>query len=346
MSLLILDRPGLEIRTEDDALVLFEAGEHRCSVPIKQIERCVIHGSKTVIEVGVLMKLAEAGITTVLMGQRHTRRVAIVLGSQHNDPAVRLAQAQRVMDDAACRAWALALVRAKLARQAKLLRHWQAHRVDGHAHHVLRGALHTLGSIQSSLLTNEPLPLETLRGQEGAAAHAYFIGLAAVMPPALHFTGRKRRPPPDPVNVCLSLGYTMLNTLAVQACTRAGLDPLLGFYHRPVFGRESLASDLIEPLRAAVDEWVWELLRSRTLREDHFSTSTSGCLLGPAGRKIFYRQWHTALTPWDRWLRAQAQMLARDLRKTGAQWMEVDAAGITPYPPKDCTPRWPGESAK
>ena len=81
-------------------------------------------------------------------------------------------------------------------------------------------------------------------------------------------------------------GYTLLHTLAVQACGVAGLDALLGFYHRPAFGRESLASDLIEPLRPAVDLWVWQLLRSRTLGEDHFTQDNGACLLGKAGRRL------------------------------------------------------------
>ena len=83
----------------------------------------------------------------------------------------------------------------------------------------------------------------------------------------------------------------MLHAQAVQACTIAGLDPLLGFYHRPAFGRESLASDLIEPLRPALDLWVWELLRSRTLREEHFNHDKGACLLGKTGRQMFYADW-------------------------------------------------------
>ena len=194
------------------------------------------------------MKLAEAGATTVLMSPRQTRRIAIVLGPQHNDAAVRLAQASRVMDDTWCRQWALGVVRAKLSRQHRALRTLQAQRPD--ARKPLFDALQAIDSALSNLpassATQETLPdLANLRGREGAAARAYFGGLAGVMPPALQFTGRNRRPPRDPVNACLSLGYTLLHAQAVQACATAGLDPLLGFYHRPAFGRESLASDLI-----------------------------------------------------------------------------------------------------
>jgi CRISPR-associated protein Cas1 len=336
MGLLLLDRAQLEVKSEGETLALYEAGERRGTVPLKLIDRCVIHGGQTRLDSGVLIKLADAGATTVLMSPRHPRRVAIVLGPQHNDAAVRLAQALRVVDDAWCRPWALNVVRAKLARQSRTLRVLQARRPD--ARKPTFDALQTLEAIRTTLdgyatSANQPLPsLDTLRGHEGAAARAYFGGLAGVMPPVLQFTGRNRRPPRDPVNACLSLGYTLLHAQAVQACGVAGLDPLLGFYHRPAFGRESLASDLIEALRPAVDLWVWELLRDRTLNTDHFTTTpdSGACLLGKAGRGAFYASWNEHAKPWQRWLRAQAQALARDLRGTGMHWMTPDGEDDEP----------------
>jgi CRISPR-associated protein Cas1 len=321
MSLLLLDRAQLEIKSEGDTLVLYEAGVRRGTVPIKLIDRCVIQGAQTQLDSGVLSKMAEAGITTVLMSPRSPRRVALVLGAQHNDAAVRLAQAQRVMDLPACQQWALSLVRAKLSRQRRTLQHLQNARPD--ARKPLFDALQTLASILQNLDTAQP-SLESLRGFEGAAARAYFSGLAGVFAPVLNFTGRNRRPPRDPVNVCLSLSYTLLHLQAVQSCTVAGLDPLLGFYHRPAFGRESLASDLIEPLRAAVDLWVWELLRQRTLREEHFTQDKGACLLGKTGRQIYYAEWERTSKPWQRWLRSQAQQLAKNLRQQGETWLVND----------------------
>jgi len=325
MTLLLLDRAQLEIKSEGETLALYEAGTRRGTVPIKLLDRCVIHGAQTRLDSGVLMKLAEAGVTTTLMSPRSPRRVALVLGCQHNDAAVRLAQAQRVMNDAACRQWATALVRSKIIRQRRTLRTLQAARPD--ARKPLFDALQTLGPILAQLQGNTHnsaellLPLPTLLGLEGAAARAYFGGLAGVFAPALNFTGRNRRPPRDPVNVCLSLSYTMAHMQAVQHCVQAGLDPMLGFYHRPSFGRESLASDLIEPLRPAIDLWVWELLRSRTLREDHFSQDKGACLLGKAGRATYYAEWEKSSATWRRYLRLQCQNLARSLREQGTVWL-------------------------
>lgn len=325
MSLLLLDRAQLEVKAEGDTLALYEAGARRGTVPIKLIERCVVHGAQTTLSSGVLLKLAEAGVTTVFMSPRQSRRVAVVLGPQHNDAAVRLAQAHRVMDDTACRQWAHSLVSAKLQRQQRTLQHLLRQRAD--ARKPIWDALQTIAPIQASLAPSsfkQPLTLETLRGKEGAAARAYFGGLAGVMPPALGFTGRNRRPPRDPVNACLSLAYTLLHTQAIAACQATGLDPLLGFYHRPCIGRESLASDLIEPLRPAADLWVWELLRSRHLRQEHFTTSQGACLLGKAGRAVFYASWERDSKPLRRWLRLQTQHLARQLRTQGMAWLQAD----------------------
>jgi CRISPR-associated protein Cas1 len=325
MATLVLDRAQLEVRSDGDALALYEAGERRGSVPLKLIDRCVIQGAQTKLDSGVLLRLAEAGAATVLLSPRVGRRVALVLGPRHNDAAVRLAQAHRVLDDAYCRAWANALVNAKLRRQRRTIAHLAAQRPD--ARKPLFDAARLLDAALAGM-TAEPASLPTLRGVEGSAARAYFAGLTSVFAPALDFTGRNRRPPRDPVNACLSLGYTLLHVQAVQQLHAIGLDPLLGFYHRPAIGRESLASDLIEPLRPAVDLWVWEQFRGKSLREEHFTVDKGACLLGKAGRQHFYAAWEAGTPPLRRWLRAAALRLARQLRAQGTAllepWLEDD----------------------
>jgi CRISPR-associated protein Cas1 len=314
MATLLLDRAQLEVRADGDALALYESGIRSGTVPLNLLDRVVIQGSQTRLDSGVLIRLAESGVATILLSPRASKRVAIVLGTAHNDAGVRLAQAQRVMDQAFCAAWGRDLVRAKLRRQLRLLQRALGHRPD--ARKPLLNATAGLERIAVSL-DAQPLATDSLRGLEGSAARAYFQGLTAIMPPALQFAGRNRRPPRDPVNACLSLAYTMLHFDAVRAAHAAGLDPLLGFYHRPAFGRESLASDLIEPLRPWADEWVWDLFRSRTLRADHFSRDKSACLLGKAGRATFYSEWEQQAVPARRWLRARIADLARSLRRQG-----------------------------
>lgn len=318
MATLLLDRSDLEIRVIDHALALYENGTRTGTVPMKMLERLVVQGARTRLDTSVLTKLAEAGTATLLISPRASKRVAIVLGTAHNDAAVRLAQSQRVMDERWCLDWARALVTAKLSRQRALLLRAMTQRPDQ------RKPLHDAVEVLSCNLAqvsacDNPA---SLRGLEGSGARAHFQGLASVLPPALKFSGRNRRPPRDPVNACLSLAYTLLHFDAVRAAHVAGLDPLLGFYHRPSFGRESLACDLIEPLRPAVDEWVWHLFSARTLREDHFTQDRGACLLGKAGRGRFYAEWEHHAPAGRRWLRLRCATLGRILRAEGRPWLD------------------------
>jgi CRISPR-associated protein Cas1 len=119
------------------------------------------------------------------------------------------------------------------------------------------------------------------------------------------------------VNATLSLGYTLLYSRAVQACWVAGLDPLVGFLHMPSHGRASLACDLMETWRAHIEQWIWSMWRSQSLRPEHFGRDgAQACLMGKAGRAIFYAAVHEPLSHCERGLMKQARLLARLLMAT------------------------------
>ena len=157
-----------------------------------------------------------------------------------------------------------------------------------------------------------------LNGIEGAAAAAYFAAFTQVFPPSLDFTDRNRRPPRDPVNAALSLGYTLLHFEAVQACYLNGLDPYVGFYHEPAHRRESLAADLIEPLRVHIDRWVWRLFADRELRAEDFVLDNGACLLKKEGRALFYARYETVAPPLRRLLRRYGLVVVRRLLESAS----------------------------
>ncbi|RKZ53776.1 MAG: CRISPR-associated endonuclease Cas1, partial [Candidatus Parabeggiatoa sp. nov. 3] len=53
------------------------------------------------------------------------------------------------------------------------------------------------------------------------------------------FKERNRRPPRDPVNALLSLGYTLAGNSVGHLASRYGLDLALGFLHIPSRNRPS-----------------------------------------------------------------------------------------------------------
>jgi len=118
--------------------------------------------------------------------------------------------------------------------------------------------------------------LETLRGFEGSGASAYFSVFSKLLKvPGMEFQARLKRPPPDPVNILLSFGYTLLTHLVHGYIELAGMDPYLGCLHDTAYGRPSLALDLIEEFRPViVDAAVLRVVNTRAIGPSDFIRAT------------------------------------------------------------------------
>lgn len=309
MATLYLDRKGIELKQQGKALLVYMSGEKRDSVPMSHIDRVVLRGG-ILTNTSTLGALLDEGIAVTLTTGRFGRRQGTLLGPLHKDARRRLAQYQAHVDDSTRTGIAQSIVRHKLLAHRRLLRRALKERPD--RRYQLTRALEQL-NYQTSVLQSTKCSLPRLRGIEGASAAAYFAGYRALFPKSLGFEARRRRPPPDPVNAALSLGYTLLHAEAVQACHQAGLDPYLGFLHDLDYGRESLASDLIEPLRTRIDDMVWRLFRLRELTASHFSSAEDACLLDKSGRAIYYGAFEAAMPACRRWMRRALYQSIRHL---------------------------------
>lgn len=132
--------------------------------------------------------------------------------------------------------------------------------------------------------------VSSLLGLEGTAARTYFGQftrmLKGVAADQFDLEGRNRRPPRDPVNALLSFAYALLTKDLALAVVAAGLDPLIGFLHRPRYGRPALALDLMEEMRPLVaDSTVITALNTGALDAGDFIVAATGCALTPKGRK-------------------------------------------------------------
>lgn len=311
MTIVYIDRKGIELDHEPGVAVLRAGGERLGTVPLAAVERLVLRGVSTV-STRLLAELWARRVSLVVLGGRKSEIVAMMYGPAHGDADIRLRQYALHGEEAQRRRRAQRLIAAKMEAQLKVLRTLVAARPD--ARYSLLAAIGAIEELAHQLRDDPSPPIDRIMGLEGASAAAHFSALAAVFAPSLGFSGRNRRPPRDPVNACLSLGYTLLHADAVRAIHVAGLDPLIGFFHQPLAGRESLACDLVEPLRPRVDYWVWSLFRDRVLRQVHFSTANEACLLGKAGRQRFYESYELWAPPVRRLLRLACRRLVRELR--------------------------------
>ena len=144
--------------------------------------------------------------------------------------------------------------------------------------------------------------IDECRQLEAAAAAAYFAAWSGHPATAVGFVAKdRRRIPPHwqtfdsrrsaitgasntnrlaerPINALLNYCYRLAEVEARFACVRLGLDPGLGVLHLDAPGRDSLALDVLEPLRPAVDRFVLDLVAERTFAKRDFVERSDGAV--------------------------------------------------------------------
>ncbi|TAH56125.1 MAG: CRISPR-associated endonuclease Cas1, partial [Bacillota bacterium] len=138
--------------------------------------------------------------------------------------------------------------------------------------------------------------LDELRGFEGKAQVCYFQGFNELIlnqKEDFTFDGRNKRPPLDRVNSMLSFAYTLLNNDIASALETVGLDSYVGFMHQDRPGRTSLASDMIEELRAPVaDRFVLSIINRNQIKADDFEINDNeAVLIKDEARKKILSEW-------------------------------------------------------
>jgi len=122
-------------------------------------------------------------------------------------------------------------------------------------------------------------------------------------------TGNPRKAT-NPANAILNYLYAIAEAESRIAALAVGCDPGLGITHADQKSRDSLACDLMEPVRPVVDAWVLDLLENRTFRRsDFFETREGVCRIMPPLTKLLAEtapRWAVAVAP-------IAEQLARDL---------------------------------
>lgn len=292
MATLFIDRKGLSLRVDGAALAFYDGEKRAGTVQLKVLERVCIRGDLQ-LSASVLGKLGEQGVGVLVLSGRK-RAPVLLMPSLRVDARRRVVQLRLSADEDFCLQAARGWVAAKISAQAALLARLAAR--DAVRQARLAAEEQVLANVAAQI--GRAADLAALRGLEGAAAAHYFGGWGKILPDSWGFSGRNRRPPRDAVNVVLSLGYTMLHFELVRQIYLAGLDPFVGFYHGVAHGRESLASDLLEPMRPIYDEWALALLADGVLRPEDFSMRGEGCQMGKAGRLRFYGAFETAAKGW------------------------------------------------
>lgn len=157
-------------------------------------------------------------------------------------------------------------------------------------------AIDAISILMQSLRLAESM--DALRGYEGKAATVYFQALGCLFTGAFAFEKRTKRPPTDPVNSLLSLGYTLLSQNVYSFIQAVGLHTHFGNLHVPRDNHPALVSDLMEEFRAQiVDSLVAYLINSKIFTPEDFTLpdERGGVYLQSDTLKKFLKHWEEKL---------------------------------------------------
>ncbi|MFK5921354.1 MAG: CRISPR-associated endonuclease Cas1 [Verrucomicrobiota bacterium] len=251
--------------------------------PIEQLQAVYLYGGIQV-STQALHSLLEKNIPVAYFSPAG-RFLGLTAGLPTSGIDARLGQARLFNSLEHRLALAREIIRAKINNQRVLLMR------NGQAPDL---ALKQLATLRDK--TIHASDLDELRGLEGNAAAHYFCHFGTMLKGSafenFDFEGRNRRPPRDPINSLLSQGYSILSKELTGMCHAVGLDPFIGFFHQPRYGRPALALDLMEEFRPLIaDSVVISLLNRRELEPNDFTQTSRGTFLTNEGRRQFWRAW-------------------------------------------------------
>jgi CRISPR-associated protein Cas1 len=282
-EVLVVQTPGAQIGQRGEQLVVSVKGEEQRKLPGRQVRAIYCYGAvqltaqaaETCLELGIdVAYFSPAGRFIGLLRGLPASGVDARRGQYRlfELPGVRLQLAREV-------------IRAKIHNQRVMLMR------NGD---VPERVVSLLAGFREA--TERAGDLAELLGLEGNAAALYFEQFESMLKQRedwrFDWRGRNRRPPRDPVNALLSLGYSMLAKELTGVCHAVGLDPFLGFLHQPRYGRPALALDLMEEFRPlTADSVAVSLINRGELGPEDFIRSANGTFLNDRGRKSFWEAW-------------------------------------------------------
>ncbi|MGD1932546.1 MAG: CRISPR-associated endonuclease Cas1 [Leptolyngbyaceae cyanobacterium] len=290
MTTLYITDQGAYLRVKHQQFQVFYQSELRCSVPASRISYVVMFGCCNASHGAVSLALRRRIPFLYLSNKgRYFGRLQTT-GQAKLDYLTQ--QVYKSQDPDFIRTQAASIIVGKLHNSRILLLRLNRRRKTEQA----TEAIAALADLIQTVPTVESV--ESMLGYEGTGANLYFQAYASLLKGQFEFAKRTRRPPTDPVNSLLSLGYTLLSQHVHAMVEGVGLHTHFGNLHTPQANRPSLVCDLVEEFRAiAVDSLVAYLINSNIFNAEDFTPpdERGGVYLHPDAMKRFLKHWEEKL---------------------------------------------------
>jgi CRISPR-associated protein Cas1 len=264
MAILYVTDQGAALYKEGNRLLIKKQRQVIQWVHAFDLDQVVLMGNIS-LSPGAVAYLLQEGIDTVFLSYYGKYRGRLVSQLGKNVELRRL-QFRRLDDPEFRLQRAKSYIKGKLDNCRILLRNQNREL----RHERVTEAIHRLRLLAGRIDSAENT--ESLMGMEGTGASTHFGCFPHLIKAKdITFAGRNRRPPKDPVNVLLSLGYTLLANAVHTQLNIVGLDPYLGCLHAVEYGRPSLVLDLMEEFRPViVDSLVLRVINKRIIKLTDF----------------------------------------------------------------------------
>jgi CRISP-associated protein Cas1 len=290
MTTLYVTDQGAYLRVQQEQFQVFHEKELQCSVPVNRVSHVVLFGCCNLSHGAVSLALRRR--IPILYLASNGRYFGRLDTEGHAEVGYLTQQVMRSQDPEFVQRQASSIIQAKLHNsRILLLRLNRKRRTE-----VATAAIAGIAELIPKVATAESI--ESMLGYEGQGAHLYFQAYATLLKGKFEFEKRTRRPPTDPVNSMMSLGYTLLSQNLHSMVETVGLHTHFGNLHKPQKHRPSLVCDLIEEFRApVVDSLVAYLINSNIFTVEDFTPpdERGGVYLFPDALKKFLKHWEEML---------------------------------------------------
>lgn len=290
MTTLYVSDQGAYLKVKHQQFQVIHDQEVRCSVPASRVSHIVLFGCCNVSHGAVGLALRRR--IPVLYLASNGRYFGRLHTEGHAQVEYLTQQVQKSLDPDFAQRQAKSIILGKLHNSRILLQRLNRRRKQA----AVAEAIADLSDLMPKIEAADTL--DTMLGYEGHGANLYFQAYAKLLKGKFAFEKRTRRPPTDPANSLLSLGYTLLSQNLHSMVEAAGLHTHFGNLHLPQKNRPSLVCDLVEEFRAGVvDSLVAYLINANIFTEEDFTPTDArgGVYLFPDALKKFLKHWEDAL---------------------------------------------------
>jgi CRISPR-associated endonuclease Cas1 len=321
---------GIQVRLDRGHLLLEDgiaADRRRYRLPRvgHGLKRLVVIGSDGMVSLAALRWLADQDASFVML-ERDGSVLATTGPVRPSDAKLRRAQALAHTSGAALRI-TRELISQKLAGQERVARHKLLDSTTAD----------TIAQFRSEVPTGDNIT--TIRLIESQGARAYWSAWSTLpinfpkndlsrVPEHWRSFGARVSPltgsprhATNPPNAILNYLYSVLESEARLAAAALGLDPGLGVLHVDTPARDSLACDLMEPVRSQVDAYLLDWITRQPLRLEWFFEQRDGnCRLAGS----FAVRLSETAPIWGRAVAPIAEWVAQQLWSTTRKRVETD----------------------